>query len=302
MTISRFWAALRLTAAIAAAGVMLPAAPPDGETPTTPWSLELLPRSAQRNPPVDMTVVTNLTDAGRKRPPATADRPAYFAVYLTPMREEGDTAGGERPPPPAVMEQAVRRALAVNFFLPADAQHPPSLLALCHWGVSNQLMEEQGDPGNRYALTRARLVGGDRFLEEYRQALTLEQLDRQLGSQIALLDPMKRFTQRDYKTSTLVDRAKGVFYFAIVSAYDFAAFKRGQRELLWRTMMTVDSNGIAMTDAVPAVIMAGARYLGQETPEAVVLQRRALRDVRVDIGEPKVLKEPASPPPPPADK
>ncbi|HTT57188.1 MAG TPA: hypothetical protein VMF63_08770 [Opitutaceae bacterium] len=310
MANSRSLLTLRLAALAAASAIALPAAdpaPPGAslpavDAPRSPWSLEVLPRSFQKNPPVDMTVITNMTDAGRKRPPATADRPTYFLVYLTPMREEGQNEGGERPPTPAAMEQAIQRALAVNNFLPADAQHPPSLLAICHWGVSNQLPEGHGDAGNLYALTRARLVGGERFAADYRQALTQEQLDSEFGGQISLLSPLKRFTQRDYKTSTLLDRANAEFYFATVSAYDFGAFQRGQRELLWRTMMTVHVNGIAMTDAVPAVIFASAGYFGREMSEAVVLQRRALRDVRVDVGEPKVLEQPADSRPPPQSR
>jgi len=300
-------AGARARRAVLAGGLLLGlagrAAP---ELPTAPtqsgssgWHFELLPKAFQKNPLVDMTVITEMTDAGRKRPPATPADPVYFLTYVTPEREEGELQSGNRPPSPAVIEQAVVRALATNHFLPADARHPASLVLIVHFGVFNRPGELADDVGNRNAIARAALVGGEKFANDYRRALLEQnQLDA-MGTIIPLFSPVKRFKERDTMTERLYNLAAGDLYFAVASAYDLVQMAHGKRVLLWRTRMTVDPTGVTMADTLRAVIAASAPYLGRDMPAAVTLYQHAVREGRVEVGPVKVEQLPAESAPPP---
>src|SRR5437762_2179150 len=64
------------------------------------WS-DLLPRSFQKNPRLDVMLRTELFEAGKKVPPPTVDHPTYYFLLDGGLVEEGDPVAGDKPPPPA---------------------------------------------------------------------------------------------------------------------------------------------------------------------------------------------------------
>ena len=47
------------------------------------WVFSLLPKSMQKNPRLELTVITEMTEAGKKLPPVSAAAPAYFELFTT---------------------------------------------------------------------------------------------------------------------------------------------------------------------------------------------------------------------------
>ena len=152
------------------------AAPADAGSESS-WNFSLIPKIFQANPFLDMTVITEMTDAGKMRPLASPAAPVYYAVHAVGYRAIGD-AIPEKTLSAAEVGVLLRRALATNGYLPATPEHPPQLLIVYFWGVHNMfnmfdqenlaLSDEQW---TNNILERAALVGGEKFAAELATAI-----------------------------------------------------------------------------------------------------------------------------------
>ncbi|MDO8541451.1 MAG: hypothetical protein Q7S40_13515 [Opitutaceae bacterium] len=288
-----------------------PAAPSAEKKPGSDWVFSLLPKSLQQNPHLELTVITEVTDEGKKRPSASAQNPVYFELYSAGFRQQGHPPGGEKTLTREDIERLLTRSLASNGFLPAEPPSKvPAIVIIYSWGSHNLLTE--GDDENpvlsseqvaRNLLDRAALVGGDRFAK---QMLTLfEEADSfYLAAQTStppgsepvftpeLLDftnPVNLFKRRSPKNEALVEQAAHDVYFVVASAYDYTGMAKNQRQLLWRTRMTVASAGVSQLQTLPTLVLTAAPYFGMDMPEPEVLTRRSMRTGTVEIGTPTVV-------------
>lgn len=292
-----------LTAALAAH------AAPETVAEKSDSGFNLLPRSMSSNPAIDLTILTEMTEAGRKLPPPSPDRPTYYALQSAGYHAEGEPLGDRFQPAPEVLAAAFTRALATNGFLPTSNAHPPTLLIVYHWGAhanpdrGSSEIEGTGtaDSGYRNFLSRAALVGGAKFAAELKVALEKQEIDNEinrtravgeqrlgltpeLGSFLTDFGPLRMFSERDPETrrlylATLVDR-----YYVIASAYDYADAQRGRRTLLWRSKLTADAQGVALSDTVPGLILTGGKYFGVDMPKATTLTKRLKQESKVILG------------------
>lgn len=268
-------------------------APTPIESSEGQWAFSILPKSFQKTPLVDETVLTEMTDEGRKVSAPTADSPAYYVAVPAGLHNEGFATDSDHPPSDAILADCLTRALAVNHFLPAEPGHPPSLLISYVWGVHNNLSQgsdEIGvaspDVGHRNLLSRAALVGGTAFAAKLKVALEAQDLENaRPGEHIEILSPMRLFLERDSRTRQLFAQAMGDCYFLVASAYDYqAAARKEGRRLFWRSKMTVDASGVAMADTLPTLVLNSGIYLGRDMPEAATLMRPAARKTEVKLG------------------
>lgn len=239
-------------------------------------SFELLPKAFQKNPRLEMTVVTEFTPYGRTLPTATPEHPVYYIGSNSGFLERGDPIGGLHPPDPNYLGRVLRRALDSASFRAADQTHPPTLALFFHWGSHAAMdFEMRGlfpEKAYRERLERAVLVGGHEF-------------QRMLINQYAYGElPVEAISRMDF----LRAQATSDLYFVVVSAYDYDALRQGQRRLVWRTNLTVSAHGVAMVDSLPALILTGAPYFGQRTEGAEILFRRVHRGV-VTLGDTEVV-------------
>ena len=82
-----------------------------------------------------------MTVEGKKRRVPTPEQPMYY--YLPPaiFVQRGEIPAGERPPPTASLEQAMKKALAANGYLPIDDAHQrPDLLIIFDFGSHGSLV------------------------------------------------------------------------------------------------------------------------------------------------------------------
>jgi len=103
-------------------------------------------------------------------------------------------------------------------------------------------------------------------------------------------NPFYRFKNRDVRTRYLVEQAFGSFYFVVASAYEFSRVANDERVLLWRTKMTVNSNGVAMTETLRPLIASAAPYFGVEMSGTATVSQRINRTATVELGPTTVIE------------
>ena len=284
------------------------------------WVFSLLPKSLQRNPILDLTVITEVTEEGKKLPPVSPDHPAYYIAQAAGYVQVGDSYGGEKTLPPDEFDRILKKSLATNGYLPAKPPaQPPTLAVIYYWGSHNLLNPTDdsfsADLVARNILDRAALVGGAKFAREL--ATLFEQADALalanqpahtddsgnaigggpvLGpAQLAFFNPVYLFKLRNSKNEFLVDQASDDCYYVIASAYDYAAFAHQQKKLLWRTRMTVNSRGVSQVQTLPTLIASAAPYFGRDMAESEIMSKRA-REGEITIGTPTVVEMPTAAP------
>lgn len=256
---------------------------------------DLLPRGFQRNPRIELSIVTELTPDGRKIEPPTPDRPAYFLTLDGGIVEEGEVIAGEKPPNAERLAAIMRGALATNGYLPATSQNRATIMIHYRYGSFNTFDAEVAETtteiaGLRHLLLRASIVGGSRFAIELGQAIGRGP------------EAVASFRLRDAKTDWLVEQAmSNNLYFIVASAYDLEAGLRGEKKLLWRTKISTESQGLAMDDTVISLATSGAAYFGREMTESVQISPRLFKG-KVEIGETTVVPDAAAAAPAPSNK
>ena len=332
---------------------------PESDGPRFVFSL--LPKSLQRNPRLDLNVITEMTAEGKKLPLATAANPAYYVTFPGGYMQVGQASpSGDKSPPVAELERVMQKALAKNSYLASVPGHPPSLALIYHWGTHNNLNEdgqavadraeaadaaaangEAAPPENpvifaedqiQYAMTdlakrkdlieRAALVGGTKFAAQLEKVIEDQiQYSDSTGPQLHLApgakpimgdmqtsfadisSPFEQFLRSDPQVEHLIEESFSSCYFVIASAYDYAELGQGRRKLLWRTKMTVNSDGVALKDTLPTLVITAGRYFGRDMNGAATVSRRLMSEGEVQIGTPTVVEFPATlPSAPPAKK
>lgn len=276
------------------------------------WVFSLLPKSMQENPYLDFTVVTEMTPEGKKLPPVTPAQPAFYQVESAGYRSMGDSGGNQFPVAQPEVERLLTAALKVRGYHPANPPaQAPTIAIFYAWGTHN-LIRDGADAENSALsgaevaanmLNRARLVGGEKFAlrlaDLFGQANDLELAARTRmapgalpvldASAMALMNPVHQFKNASPKNASLMDQAANDIYYIVASAYDYRALTAKERKLLWRTSMTVSSDGVAEDKALPVLIASAAPYLGREMTESEVLTKRMARSGTVKVGTPTVV-------------
>lgn len=296
----------------------LSAATPD----SSPNIFSLVPKSFQTNPRVEFNIITEMTNEGRKAPQASPATPVYYLSKPGSFVQLGHGASSrEKPPAVERMEKVLEAALAQGGYLGASKEHPPSVVIVYSWGSHSSEIDntlDGSDPSTATPTTvsnevminelveRARLVGGERFAQELVKALAEEGAANRAsykprtveggpdalpntmgdgaGAMTNLFKPVERFRRRSDKIASLLEDASHSVYFVVASAYDFTSATTLSKILLWRTKMSVSSNGIGMTETLPSLITAAAPYFGKDMTEVEVLGQRINRAGSTRLG------------------
>jgi hypothetical protein len=241
----------------------LVAAKPEPVPEATGFSL--IPNAFSKNPLLTMTVFTDVTPYGRTLPAATKEAPVYFAVHDLGMRTMGEELAGQLSPAPEHLQRTLFDALAAGNYQPAPEGKQAGLLLVYYWGSHYAMDRDQVEAFSvvhqQKVMERAMLVGGPAYRRQIRNEI-------EFGYTFADRTPRKSF---------LINQISSDLYFVVVSAYDYAELAAGRRKLAWRTTMTVGTNGVAMRDGLPPLIMTAAGYFGHETAEPIAMSRRARR-------------------------
>lgn len=171
----------------------------------------LLPKSLQKNPRLNLNVITELSPEGKKRPHPTAEHPAYYVLQQGGYFKLGEgISANEKAPPPDELARLMEKSLAQSHYLPSTPAHPPTIALIFHWGshsmVDDPPPEDPDAPvpmgGDKDAETilpqvmsdlakmkmlfeRATIVGGNKFAGELMKAIKEEGEARSLDATAA---------------------------------------------------------------------------------------------------------------------
>jgi hypothetical protein len=284
----------------------------------------ILPKSFQKNPRVDFNILTEMTAEGRKAPQPSPQAPIYYVTSPGNFVQRGHGApAGEKPPAVERMEAAMESALAKRGYLRAKENQTASFALVYSWGSHSAPGAD--DPENtaalpnevliRELLERARLIGGDQFANELVKAIEDESATRRsnpppredptgamptmpnvmgdMRMTLIVTSPLEQFRRKSPKHEAILDDAGGSIYFVVASAITFSSTNPDTKVLLWRTKMTVNADGISMTESLPALVSAAGPYFGREMKEPEMLHQRISREGRVEVGTPTVVSDDA---------
>lgn len=247
------------------------------------FNFALVPKPFQRNPQLEMTVYTVMTDFGRTLPAASPADPVTYVASDHGFMPLGDAVGHQRPPLPAEIDQVMVRALGERGYIAARAGQTPSLVLIYYWGSHYRLDLEMAhmfpEMHRQHLLERATLVGGPEYAREIQRQFEWGYL------------PGDRSLKKGY----LFQQADTDLYFVVVSAYDHASVLARAPKLAWRTTMTVNAIGVAMKESLPPLILTAGEWFGRAMDDTVAL-RRSVRRGTVELGPLRVIED--EPPPP----
>lgn len=256
------------------------AAPPptsdlDSDVPAGGFSF--IPRIFQRNPSLEMTVFTEVSDYGKGVEPATLDAPQYYEMSVQGRHDRGEVLAGDRGPAPEELLAVLQRSLAGTGYRPADAAHPAGLVLVWFWGAHNavdsDMVAQFPELARRYILERAILVGGKSYAAKLGREFAYGETDLSISG----------------KKEFLRMQASEDLYFMVVSAYRLADVVHNENKVLWRTMMTVNTRGVSMSESLPPLILTAGDYFGRATAEPMAL-RRAVRRGTVKLGPMQIIE------------
>lgn len=279
----------------------------------TAWDFELLPKPFQKNPDLKITVISELSEAGKQRPVVTTENPVRYVLHSGGYQERGEPMK-QKPMAIEEVEKVLRRALEASGYLPASAEHPPAIAVIYTWGAHNVIRPENAVSHGevvRNVLDRAALAGGSRFASELAKAFQdstaiAEASARPLGSgtqgtadlgaaaalnQMAgIVDPVRLFKERNPKNDFLLNQATSNCFYLIASAFDYESLVSPRREMLWRTRMTVNSDGVSQLEAIPMLVSVAAPYFGRDMTESETISKKAPTKSQVEVGDPTLIE------------
>ncbi|MDR1010296.1 MAG: hypothetical protein LBM04_04050 [Opitutaceae bacterium] len=259
------------------------------------WKFSFLPVGLQKNPQPEYVIITEMSDEGRKLPPPSFDKPVYYISHAIGQRDVGDSYGGTKTVEYNYLEEQLSRSLASNGYRPAGETNAATQVLFIAWGMHNRVVEPEnsndGDDEHHYVvgyedinnlLSRARIVGGAKFADEFAAALS-DQLawTRNLRAR----GPLRIFSERDDLTGSLVDQIFEDCYYLLVTALDFDALRHNERKVLWTTKISTTSRGINFMSTLPNMVELGSYYFGRETEVPDILRKRLMKKATVEIGE-----------------
>jgi hypothetical protein len=242
------------------------------------FEFHILPKAFQSAPTLDTTVNTEMTPAGRLQRVPTPDSPITYLSLAAGFKPRGEAIGGEHPPAPEQLQKAMKDSLANAGYVEATAPNDkPTLAIVFYWGSHNRIDPEQAqlfpELARQYELERARLIGGVSFLKRVANIY-------QFGEWLSDRTPDIEFLRY---------QAADDLYYVVASAYDFAELAQNKRQLLWRTTMTVNANGVSMRESLPTLIATATPYFGRETEEPHIGSPKIHR-WGVKVGEDKIIE------------
>jgi len=281
------------------------------------WTLSLLPVGLQKNPQVDYTIVTELTDAGRALPEPSFDKPVYCISHSMGQQDVGDAYGGTHDIEYKFLQKQFNAALVSNGYRPAGPELPePTQVLFFVWGMHNRMetadtMDDGGDDSGAgdvsansddimNMLSRAKIVGGQKFADEFARALA-DQLEWSGTPDYSQNGPLRRFAERDDTTESLVYEIFDDCYYLLVYALDLEALRNNQKKLLWTTHISTTARGISFEATLPIMINNGAYFFGRETNGPEILRKRAYKNASVQIGDATVVEYVSGSTSPPPD-
>jgi hypothetical protein len=156
---------------------------------------------------------------------ASADKPVHYVASDGGYIEGGEPMAGETPPLPSAVAEALKDALSAQGYQPALASQIPALIITYHWGVLRSLGNPWNTPAGIDPNLRARL-------SLVAPLDMVRRIEEEISMRMTVISPFNMLNLSSNRQA--LELANDARYFVIVSAYDYAAFGRGETNAVWR--------------------------------------------------------------------
>lgn len=236
---------------------------------------------------VEVITVTDVTDAGRERPVATAEHPLRYTLVYAGETCFGPTWAGEATPGTADVLRWIKAALKSQHYLPATNLHPADLAIVYGWGMLS----------GGSARSALGFLGGQKL------DLMWTQSGSPFSAGIGESDP--RLIMRDAFiggiNGKVWDFAAEDLFLCVLRCFTRDSLYGTKATKLWETRFACPASGLSLRNALPLMIRAAAPHFGRETAQPVPLDASDAFEGRVDMGELRFLENEPGPPPPGSD-
>jgi len=217
---------------------------------------------------VQVNVVVDMTDEGRKVAPPTPENPAYYVSLPMGNKEYGYAPFFQKnPPTPGEVKILLSRELSKNGYLLASRAHDPSLVLTYFWGY---LSQGDGVPPQVTAEIAASLLRGNPYATNYNKVAPDHRMDGR---------------QEMYR----------MVWYVLVSAFDARDWVRHKQTMLWCAHIYTPAFGHYLDQVLPTLITTAGPMLGHETARPETISATVGPPGRVIVGVPIVEDYPSPP-------
>jgi len=223
---------------------------------------------SDRSGDMRIAVVTDLTEAGKRLPHPTPEKPAYYIPITTGYKKEGDFVKffQESPPPTAEIQRMIAKALASQGYLVAINNTRPSLILAFRWG------------------SWAPIFLHGVFINQAEMETLVS------GAQAELMTPLNPRARDAYEA------ARQPRWGVVVTAFDFDdQYYRHKVTILWRECMSTELWGHYIDEVLPTLIASGAPMFGRQTTTPQLTQTTVIPEGHVVVGAPYINNSPSAP-------
>ncbi|HEX2101241.1 MAG TPA: hypothetical protein VHF69_11280, partial [Candidatus Synoicihabitans sp.] len=215
----------------------------------------------------DVIVMTDMTPEGRELTPPTTEQPVYYLGRSLGCRF--GSIPGDRLPDVKAMNDFVAEVLAKQGYVGArSGVHEPTLFLVVQWGY---LQPRSGDllwflgynPQEDIAAPVFPGMVGPEVLRRNFRSRTIE---------------------------TILQSASEPIYGIIITAFEFESASTPEPIIYWQTRIGLPARGKSMAMALPTMVLAAGPSIGRETSSPVLRNTDDLRQGRVELGEPEVVR------------
>lgn len=94
-----------------------------------------------------------------------------------------------------------------------------------------------------------------------------------------------------HELETVKEAAETDRLFVMIAAVDGPKYYNGEKEVMWRTRISIPSRGFNLPDYMDLMVETAGPYLATETTSPVILREEDRRETNVEIGEATVIEE-----------
>ena len=243
----------------------------------------------------------------------TPEQPAYYLPLFVGHKDVGFADYVMQAPPDAAVKRLLVDALASQGYLIMTRQARPSLVLAFWWGYMGPVKSDPQqfndiNPGSASlpgGMSNNPAFGSAMDPNSALQAVFNSQLPSQLGFQIhrqmlsmVAGDTLKdrRHAGDDPQMHRAIAMAREPIYYILISAYDFDAWLRHKRILIWQAHLSTKLWGHSFDEVLTPMIAAGTPLFGRETKEPQFFDAAVQPLPNVVVGTPVLKDYPAAPP------
>jgi len=219
-----------------------------------------------------LTLVTNMTEEGKRLRHPTPANPAYYFPVTTEYKEEGAVLKFflESPPPLAEVQHLLAKVLADQGYRVATRKNPPSLMLVFRWGVWAPI------------IVRGQFVNRD----------VMEGLVSGVDTEVAT--PINPVREEAYVAARRPRWGVKIF------AFDFKDWHDHQKITpLWRVNVSTEQWGHYVSEVLPTLVSAAGPLLGRASKGTEFAWPTIYPEGHVILGTPVLKADHASAKTPP---